>query len=59
VDPSDTTQQIKLKYHEKSGVDPEQQRLIYDGKGLEDDQTVANYNVQNEATVHVILKLRA
>uniref|UniRef100_A0A8W7K7T9 Ubiquitin-like domain-containing protein n=1 Tax=Anopheles albimanus TaxID=7167 RepID=A0A8W7K7T9_ANOAL len=58
VVPTETVLDIKSKIEEREGIDPDQQRIIFAGKQLENDRIISDYNIQHGSTMHLVLRLK-
>lgn len=58
VEEGESIEDVKAKIAEKEGIPPEQQRLIFGGQQLQDSKTLQDYDVGDDATLHLVLRLR-
>ena len=57
VDSADTINQVKYRIYDKEGVPPYQQQVVFEAKYLENDRTLSDYNILNDSTLHMVLRI--
>merc|ERR1712157_73557 len=58
VEEGEAIEDVKAKIAEKEGVPPEQQRIIFGGQQLQDGKTIDDYDIEDDCTLHLVLRLR-
>jgi len=58
IEPTDRVERIKERVEEKEGIPPQQQRLIFSGKQMNDEKTASDYKVSGGSVLHLVLALR-
>jgi len=58
VNPNDTIEQVKKKVEHKEGISVDQQKLIFAARVLEDGKTLADYNINHQSILHLVIRLR-
>lgn len=57
-EPDESIESLKAKINEKEGIPPEEQRIIFGGKQLDSLKSLSDYDIEEDSTVHLVLRLR-
>ena len=58
VEPDESIEMLKERIRAQEGTPPEQQRIIFGGKQLDNTKSISDYNIDKDSTLHLVLRLK-